>query len=216
MQNLLLNPELFRGCYARIHVWSSTVFLDTTTWAPVKKYILEVLKHDEKREGPFFHDTWDESVVRKVISDQQKLVDAQKSKGGKKVHGIAIVVDDFADRPDVVKRPDNVLTSLFLSGRHRFISTFILTQRLRAIATPIRTNATGICIWRATQQEYAAIEEEFSMVDKQTFRAIYEAATNEKYSFLFVRPSAASLDETFMIRFEKPIRFGEPEATSLE
>jgi len=218
LQNLLLNKALFRGCYARIHVFSPTVFLDDSTWAPVRKYIVEVLKHDEKKEGPFFHDSWDEGVVRKIIAEQQKMVDAQKTKG-KKVHGIAICIDDYADRPDVTKRPDNVLTSLFLSGRHRFISTFILTQRLRAIATSIRNNATGICIWRATQYEYQAIEEEFSMIDKHTFRAIYEACTSEPYSFLFVRPSAPSLDETFMLRFERPIRFGEPEAeeaTSLE
>ncbi len=211
MQNLLLNKGLFRGCFARIHVFSPTVFLDSTTWAPVRDFITRTLRHDEKREGPFFHDTFDQGLVREIIADQQKLVDAQKERGGKKVHGICIIVDDFADDPKVTHDAHNVLTSLFVSGRHRFISTFILTQRMRSIATPIRTNATALCVWKCSNQhEYATIEEETSaLVDRRTFKAVYDAATSEPFSFLFVRLNAKTLDDTFMVRFEHRIRFHE-------
>ena len=61
-------------------------------------------------------------------------------------------------------------------------------------------------------KEYESVEEEISaLVDKKTFRALYEAATKEPFSFLFVKLNAKTLDETFMIRFEKKITFGEPE-----
>ena len=210
MQNLLLNPGLFRGCYARIYVFSPTVHLDSM-WVPVREYIENTLKHDEKKEGPFFFDSWDEGALRKIISDQAELVSTQKQRGHTKMHGIAVIVDDFADDPRVTHNPQNVLTSLFLSGRHRFISTYILTQRARSLATPIRTNATGLLFWRCSnQQEYESVEHEVSaLVNKKTFRAIYEIATREPFSFLFVRLNAKTLDQTFMVRFEKSITFGE-------
>jgi len=57
-------------------------------------------------------------------------------------------------------------------------------------------------------KEYEAIESESSaLVDRATFKKIWEAATSEPYSFLFIRLNAKSLDETFMIRFEKAITF---------
>ncbi len=127
------------------------------------------------------------------------------------MHGLAILVDDFADDPRVPHNPGNVLTSLVLSGRHRFMSTFVLTQRARSLATPIRTNATGLLFWRCSnQQEYESVEHEVSaLTDKKTFPALYEAATREPFSFLFIRLNAKTLDDTFMVRFEKKITFGE-------
>ena len=216
LQNLLLNH--FRGCYARIFCFAPTVFLDDSTYEPIKKYILEELKHDVKKEGYFFFDTWEEGRVRKIIADHGKLIEAQKQRGQTKMHGIAIVCDDFADDSRVSHNPQNSLTALFLSGRHRMISTFVLTQRCRSLATPIRTNATAMLVWKiSNQQEYETIEHETSaLVDKPTFKAIYTAATAEPYSFLFIRLNAKTLDETFMVRLEKPIRFGEPETTSPE
>jgi len=57
-------------------------------------------------------------------------------------------------------------------------------------------------------KEYEAIEGESSaLIDRATFKKVWEAATSEPYSFLFIRLNAKSLDETFMIRFEKAITF---------
>ena len=57
-------------------------------------------------------------------------------------------------------------------------------------------------------KEYEAIEGESSaLIDKNTFKSVWEAATSEPYSFLFIRLNAKSLDETFMVRFEKAITF---------
>ena len=44
-------------------------------------------------------------------------------------------------------------------------------------------------------------------MDKHTFREIWEEATSEPYSFLFIRLNARSLNETFMKRFEQHFTF---------
>jgi len=46
-----------------------------------------------------------------------------------------------------------------------------------------------------------------ALVAKDTFREIWEEATSEPYSFLFIRLNAKTLNDTFMIRFEKHITF---------
>ena len=206
LQNLILKH--FRGCFARVYCFAPTVHLDGNTYGPIRDYIEKELKHDEAKEGPFFFDEWDEGAVRKIIADQQRLVDVQKKRGHKHAHGVLIVCDDFADRPEVTHANNNVLVSLFLSGRHRFISTFVLTQRARSLAVPLRVNATGVLAWRVSNQaEYLVLEEEASaLVDRKTFKEIYDLAVRDQpFSFLFIHANAKTLNETFMVRFEKRI-----------
>ena len=102
-----------------------------------------------------------------------------------------------------------MLSQLFLKGRHWGISTILSVQKLTLVSTPCRVNATGILAFKVRNfKEYEAIESESSaLVDKNTFKSVWEAATSEPYSFLFIRLNAQKLDETFMVRFEKAITF---------
>jgi hypothetical protein len=76
---------------------------------------------------------------------------------------------------------------------------------------PIRLNATALLIFRVRNaKEYQVFEEELSaLVDKKTFRKLYEAATEEAHSFLLVLPNRP-LDRTFYIRFERGVSFSPP------
>ncbi len=204
MQSLILHQ--FRGCFKRIYIWSPTVHLDTT-WEPVKTYIRNEMKVPDNEE--FCWEDWDEEHARKLLDQQTRIVRAQKEKSHKHIHGVLFLVDDFADRLDVLHSPKGVLTHLFLSGRHRFASCWISTQALRSIAKPIRINATALLVGRLrNKKEYETIEDEVSnLLDKDTFKQVYEAATDEAHSFLFIKLNAKSLNSTFMIRFEKRILF---------
>ena len=162
---------------------------------------------DTDKEICFF-DEWDEGVLRTILSDHTKVIQLLKERKGKQqLPGIAVIVDDFADSPEVTHNPRNVITSLFVRGRHSMVSTFISTQKLRAISTPVRVNATAYIVFRLrNQHEYEQIAEEMSaLVGKQQFREIYELATREPYSFMVIKTNAKELEDTFMVRFEQKI-----------
>ena len=124
---------------------------------------------------------------------------------------ILVIADDWADNQQVMRHGKNgqMLSQLFLKGRHWGISTILSVQKLTLVSTPCRANATGLLAFKVRNyKEYEAIELESSaLIDRATFKSVWEAATNEPYSFLFIRLNAKSLDETFMVRFEKAITF---------
>ena len=138
------------------------------------------------------------------------IVQKQKDRGDRKLFGMLVIVDDFGDDASVLhKGGGSVLNRLFLSGRHHAISTIVAVQKLTLVSTPIRVNATGLLAFRVrNQKEYESIESEVTaLVDKHTFREIWEEATSEPYSFLFIRLNARNLNETFMKRFEQHFTF---------
>ena len=70
-------------------------------------------------------------------------------------------------------------------------------------------NATGAMLFKCTQHEFDSIDRDYrpSSIDKQTFRDIFEEATSDPYSFLFIRLNAKSLEDMFMKRFEEHFSF---------
>ena len=203
MSSMILHQ--FRHCFHRIFIISPTSGeppLDET-WQPCLDYIRTFTPEDEEISW----NTWNEEKLEKVLRAQEERVRSAKEEG-KEVPGILVVIDDFADRSDIVKRPDNVVTRLFFSGRHIFCSTWLSVQRVRSLSMPIRLNATALLIFKCrNMKEYQIFEEELSaLVDKKTFRGLYDAATAEPHSFLLVLPNRP-LDRTFYIRFEHGVRF---------
>jgi len=207
MQNLILKH--FRGCWERIVVFSPTAVLDKSTWDPVRKYIQEDMGVDLKREQAFFTD-FEPAVLQAIVKKHSDIVQKQKDRGDRKLFGMLVIVDDFGDDASVLhKGGGSVLNRLFLSGRHHAISTIVAVQKLTLVSTPIRVNATGLLAFRVrNQKEYESIESEVTaLVDRHTFREIWEEATSEPYSFLFIRLNARNLNETFMKRFESHFTF---------
>ena len=121
----------------------------------------------------------------------------QKERGNRQIFGALYVIDDWGDRVDVLWAP-------FLSGRHHGCSGILGVQKLTLVSTVCRVNATGLLAFKVrNQKEYESIESEVTaLVDKHTFREIWEEATSAPYSFLFIRSNSKSLNETFMKRFE--------------
>ena len=207
MQNLILKH--FRGCWERIYVFSPTAILDKSTWDPVRKYIKEDLNVDTKKEPAFFTE-FESSVVEAIVKKHSDVVQKQKDRGDRILFGCLVIVDDFGDDASVLhKGGGSVLNRLFLSGRHHAISTIVAVQKITLVSSPIRVNATGLLAFKVrNQKEYESIENEVTaLVDRHTFRAIWDEATAEPYSFLFIRLNATSLNTTFMKRFEHHFTF---------
>ena len=93
-----------------------------------------------------------------------------KKQGNKKGFCILILVDDFADAGDkVMHSSTNVLTSLFVRGRHTGCACWLLSQKLRVVSLLARTNFCYLLIWRLrNSKELMSIIEELDAITDKT------------------------------------------------
>ena len=95
------------------------------------------------------------------------------------------------------------------------ISTWVSSQKLRLISAAVRVNMQFLCCWRLRNQHEldAVIGELSALLPLQLYR-LYEQATREPYSFLFVyylKPR----NEMFYKRFEERFALGVRICTSV-
>ena len=109
-----------------------------------------------------------------------------------------IIIDDFADDP-IFTRQSKLLHALYTRGRHNVISTITATQKFNAIHPIIRVNATELYVYRLrnTKDLETFVEEVSAVYDKKTLLALYNAATEEPFGFLYVKLTAQNKDEMF-------------------
>ena len=193
--------EQYRGVFEKIYIFSPSINIDDG-WIPVKKYIEEDLGVNTEREQAYY-DEWDEAALRGIIQRQRKITETSKKLEMKKLYQALIICDDFADSPQLHKA-HGALDTLFIRGRHLQISTWVSSQKLRLISAAVRVNQQFLCCWRLRNQHEleAVIEELSALLPKDKLHRIYEQATREPYSFLFVyylKPK----NEMFYLRFEE-------------
>ena len=172
--------EQYRGVFERIYIFSPSIDIDNG-WIPVKKYIEQDLGVNTEREQAYW-DEWDEAALRRIIQQQRKITEASKKLEMKKLYQVLIICDDLADVPN------GALDMLFIRGRHLQISTWVSSQKLRLISAAVRVNQQFLSCWRLrNQHELDAVVEELSaLLPKEQLYQLYEQATREPYSFLFV------------------------------
>ena len=76
------------------------------------------------------------------------------------------------------------------------------SQKLRLISAAVRVNQQFLCCWSNQHELEAVIEELSALLPKDKLHRIYEQATRDPYSFLFVyylKPK----NEMFYLRFEE-------------
>ena len=204
--------RLYRGCFARIYVFSPSVRCDSA-WQPVRDYIKNDL-HVDPEEEPCMFDHWDEEHVGSLIKQQMEIAEHSKNElRMKRLHSVLFICDDFADSPRVVHTnkggPDggSWLISAFIRGRHSGISSLVSSQYSRLLGPVIRTQTTFWMIWklRSAKELFEGLLYELTaLYPLKTLVAIYEEATREKYSFLFVnlQPKSGDIRDMFWKRFE--------------
>jgi GTPase SAR1 family protein len=194
--------DLYRDCFARIYIWSPSVFVDHS-WEPVKKYIEKDLKINTDKEKIYFDDYRHEDL-EKVIDTQYKLVDHMKKQEYNKLYNILIVIDDFADNPSFT-RHSKLLHSLYTRGRHLMISTITSTQVFNALSPIIRKNITQLYVYKLRNYKdlEAVLEELSALADKKVLLEMYQMATHEPYSFWYINLIAKKLSDMFYIKFNQ-------------
>ena len=87
------------------------------------------------------------------------------------------------------------------------ISTITATQKFSAIHPIIRVNATELYVYRLRNYKdlETFIEEVSAVQDKKTLLEMYNIATQEPYSFLYINLVAKSKKDMFYIRFDKKL-----------
>jgi hypothetical protein len=202
LQNMVL--DIYRDCFERIFIFSPSINVDAT-WLPVKKYIEKDMKVNTEKEQVYF-DEYHSEDLEKIIDMQHKLVDHMKKQDYKKIHQILIILDDVADIPNLT-RQSKLLHALYTRGRHTFISTITATQVFNALHPLIRKNITELYVYRLRNYRdlEAVLEELMALTDKKTLLEMYNKATEEPYSFLYINLMSKTLNNMFYIRYDKKI-----------
>jgi hypothetical protein len=194
LQNMIL--DIYRDCFSRIYIFSPSIDVDMT-WNPVKEYLKHEMKQDERKERYLF-DAYEPGELLNIINTQHKIAEFMKDNKMKKVYQILIIIDDFADDPSFT-RNSKLLHSLYIRGRHTFISTVTATQVYKAIPPIIRKNITDLYIFRLRNYAdmEAWLEEMAAIYDKKTLLQLYHMATDKPYGFLYIKVNAKKKEDMF-------------------
>ena len=182
------------------------------TWGPVKQYIEKHMKVKHTAEEPIYFGHYDPEALANILETQHKITQFLKKRGDKKLFQILIIVDDFADDPSFT-RQSKLLHALYTRGRHNMISSITATQKFNAIHSIIRVNATELYVYRLRNYKdlETFVEEVSAVSDKTTLLALYNAATEEPFSFLYVKLTSKSKEGMFFKRFDHKLMIGEGE-----
>ena len=98
-----------------------------------------------------------------------------------------------------------MLSTLFVRGRHAFLSTLVSTQKLRLVSPTIRVNAQFLLVWRLRNRlELQSLLEELSAVcGINALEEMYDMATSDPFSFWYLPLTAKRKEDTFFLRFEQ-------------
>ena len=197
--SLLLGP--YKTIYERVFVFSPSVEIDSA-WDPVKE-------HAKHLKGSGFFSEWDEKALWQILNEQRDTIkDLKKKQWQKALPQVLVIIDDFADRSDIMHNAGSILTSLFIRGRHFGCSTWLSSQKLTAISLVARVNFKFLCVWRLrNQKEIEAIIEELSaLYPKDILLDMYNLAVSDQdFSWWYILLTAKSKDNMFHIRFEKKL-----------
>jgi hypothetical protein len=205
LSNLIL--KMYRGCFERIYVFSPSVNVDQT-WEAVKKYQEDVMKVKESDDEKLYFDHYNPEELEHIIDTQHKVILHMKKQKHSHLFSVLVIVDDFADDP-TFSRHSKLLHSLFTRGRHNSISTIVSSQKFNAVAPIIRVNATFLVVYklRNTKDLETFLEEISGMIGRKELIELYQMATKDPYSFLYINLVAPKLNDTFFITFSKKITF---------
>ena len=123
---------------------------------------------------------------------------------------VCVVLDDLGDQGDVLasrrggKSGGSWLTTLACRGRHLQVTWIVSAQKLNQVGLTVRANVRCMCVWRLrNHKEIEILGEEMSgFYPKETIMQLYNHATSEAFSFLFVRLDAKTRRDAFWLRFE--------------
>ena len=181
--SMLMGP--YKHCYSRVYVFSPSCApgIDPA-WDAWRKHVKVHMRVPDDEQTMW--DTWEPETLERLI-ERHKGVNAHlKHKKHKKGYVILVLVDDFADAGEkVMHSSTNILTSLFVRGRHLGCACWLLTQKLRVVSLICRTNFCWMLIWRLrnSKELLSILEEMDALVDRKLLNEMYSMATSENTLF---------------------------------
>ena len=184
----------YRGCFARIYLFSPSATLDKG-WDPLRAYVSKELGVDEKKERWCF-DTFDAKALEGQIDTQMKIADYCKKRKMSKIPGVLWIVDDFADDERVMHNNHNLIASLAIRSRHFGGNLFVATQKFRALANVIRVNLSALFIWPAPnwKERKAIVEELAGHHSPEEIEEMLRHVGQKPHGFLFANLKAKPED----------------------
>ena len=178
----------YKDVFSRVYVFSPSCAKGIDpAWDGWRKHNAEYLKVPEDEQTMW--DTWEPQILEKLIKRHSKVNAHLKAQGKKKGYCICVLVDDFADQGEkVMHSSTNVLTSLFVRGRHLGCACWLLTQKNRVVSLICRTNYCWMLIWRlrSAKERDQILEELDALMDRKILLQLYLTATSEKHSFWYI------------------------------
>ena len=124
--------ERQRQCFDRYMIVSPTATLDHG-WKPARKFMQDGMDLSEQKVDSLFLDKRDQPRIQAEIDDYSKIVEAEKKAGKRELSALLIVFGDMADQGGVMhKNNDSLNNRLYLSGRHRGISSIVISRKKKA------------------------------------------------------------------------------------
>jgi hypothetical protein len=200
LTRILIDKRFYGGKFARIYWMSPSASVDDSL-DPLREY---VTKLQDQEKDPTFHDEFDVDFVKGLLERQKKITEYLKKKGVKKRFNIAIIIDDHADNPSAMHRAGGVLETLYVRARHFGVSTIVSSQKLKLISPTVRVNLTALWIFRLRNHSdllEGVIREYSALIDAKTLLAMYRAAVERPYGFLYVDLLAKDLNHMFYSSF---------------
>ncbi len=183
---MLMGP--YKDVYSRVYIFSPSCAKGIDpAWDAWRKHVREHMKVPEEEQTMW--STWEPQVLEKLIKRHSKVNAHLKAQGKRRGYVICVLVDDFADQGDkVLHSSTNVLTSLFVRGRHLGCACWLLTQKNRVVSLICRTNYCWMLIWRlrSAKEREQILEELDALMDRRVLLQLYMRATDEKHSFWYI------------------------------
>jgi hypothetical protein len=94
-----------------------------------------------------------------------------------------LIIDDLA--PNLQKKTTKLIRHI-LKHRHLHLSIIITTQKLNLLSLPIRNNASGVIVYKTTNENEIKSLKTLVDISENEFKEIMDIATSEKYNFLYI------------------------------
>jgi hypothetical protein len=195
--SLLLGP--YAKIFDQVHVFSPSVEIDSA-WDPVREFAKGL-------KASSFHSEWDEKALHEIMDRQRsKIKELKLAKSKKPLPQCLTIIDDHADSPFIMHSANNILTTLFVRGRHFGSSCWISSQKLTAISTVARVNFRFMLVWRLRNKKElldGLLYELSALFPIPVLLEMYETAINdEDYSFWYLNLVAKKKEDMGFVRFQ--------------
>jgi hypothetical protein len=197
--------KLYKNVFDLIYIFSASIDIDDV-WTPVKKYITDHCKpRDSER---LFFDSGDVDSLRVIMEKQFEVIAYQKSKKEKRLFNILIVLDDLADDVHFC-RNNEILTSLYIRGRHANISLISSAQYYLSLNPTCRKQISDLFLFKLrNKKDLDAILDEFSaLIPKDELLQAYNFCVGEPYCFMWINLRSKDHNKMICKNFDEFIFF---------